>query len=48
MIVKEKIISKRTSKTRKKYSLKDLVVKVPTKYKPKEEDWGRPAGKEVW
>lgn len=35
-------------KTRKKYNLKDLVVKIPDGYQAKETDWGKPAGNEVW
>ena len=33
---------------RKKYNLKDLVVKIPDGYQAKETDWGKPAGNEVW
>jgi antitoxin MazE len=35
-------------KTRKKYNLKDLVVKIPDGYQAKGTDWGTPAGNEVW
>lgn len=31
-----------------RYSLKDLVARMPKDYQPHEEDWGRPMGKEVW
>jgi antitoxin MazE len=32
----------------KKYSLEELVAKMPSDYKPHEENWGPPVGKEVW
>lgn len=32
----------------KKYNIKDLVSKMPENYKPNEEDWGHPIGKEIW
>ena len=35
-------------KANKKYNIKDLVSKMPQNYKPKEEDWGHPIGKEIW
>jgi antitoxin MazE len=35
-------------KTRGKYRLKDLIAQMPKEYRPKEEDWGSPVGKEVW
>lgn len=33
---------------RNKYNLKDLVEQIPENYRPGEEDWGKPIGKEVW
>jgi len=36
------------STTGKKYSLEELVAKMPSDYKPHEENWGPPVGKEVW
>jgi antitoxin MazE len=33
---------------RGKQSLQELVARIPSNYKTKETDWGRPAGKEVW
>jgi antitoxin MazE len=48
IVTKEKIVLKRAVKTRGKYNLKELVAKMPKKYKPQEEDWGKPIGKEVW
>ncbi|KHD06460.1 hypothetical protein PN36_03750 [Candidatus Thiomargarita nelsonii] len=31
-----------------KYSLEELLAKMPSDYKPHEENWGPPVGKEVW
>jgi len=42
------IVIKPTTKIRGKYNLKDLVSKIPSNYKPEEENWGSPAGKEEW
>jgi antitoxin MazE len=33
---------------RGKQSLEELVSKIPEDYKPKEIDWGKPFGREVW
>jgi antitoxin MazE len=35
-------------KIRGKYSLKDLVERMPENYQPGEVDWGESVGKEVW
>jgi antitoxin MazE len=35
-------------KIRSKYSLKDLVARIPRNYQTGEVDWGGPVGKEVW
>ena len=35
-------------KIRGKYSLKDLVERIPENYQTGEVDWGEPVGKEVW
>jgi len=35
-------------RVRGRYSLRDLVRRVPKDYKPKELDWGPPVGREVW
>jgi len=35
-------------KIRGKYSLKDLVARIPENYQTGEVDWGEPVGKEVW
>ena len=42
------IIVKPAVKVRGKYDLKELVAKMPKKYKPEEEDWGEPVGNEAW
>ena len=31
-----------------KYNLEKLAAKMPRNYKPSEEDWGNPVGKEAW
>lgn len=31
-----------------KYDLESLVAQIPDDYQPKEIDWGKPVGKEVW
>jgi len=33
---------------RGRYSLKDLVARIPENYQTVEVDWGEPVGKEVW
>ncbi len=35
-------------RVRGKYSLKDLVSRIPEDYTAEETDWGNPTGKEVW
>ncbi|GAH22953.1 unnamed protein product, partial [marine sediment metagenome] len=42
------IVIKSATQIRGKYKLKDLVAKIPAKYKPREEDWGKSMGKEIW
>jgi antitoxin MazE len=42
------IVVKPAVSNRRKYRLKDLVAKMPSRYKPLEEQWGGPDGKEVW
>jgi antitoxin MazE len=42
------IIIKSALSVRGRYSLRDLVSRMPQKYEPGEEDWGKPIGKEVW
>ncbi len=33
---------------RGRYKLKDLIAHMPKGYKPGEENWGKPMGKEAW
>ncbi len=33
---------------RGKYRLEDLLLRIPKGYKPREVEWGRPVGREVW
>jgi antitoxin MazE len=33
---------------RGKQSLEELVSRIPKNYEPKEADWGKPVGREVW
>ncbi len=47
-VQKGQIIVKPVRKVRGKYTLKELVARIPKGYKPAELDWGSPAGKEVW
>ena len=42
------IIVKPAIRSREKYRLKDLLSKMPSRYTPIEEDWGKPMGKEAW
>jgi len=42
MIVKPK------KRVRGRYSLEDLVSRIPKDYETNEVDWGEPVGKEVW
>ncbi len=42
------IIVAPTNKIHGRYDINDLADKMPNKYKPEEEDWGAPVGKEVW
>ena len=42
------IIVEATHKIHGRYDIKNLVAKMPKNYEPKEENWGKPVGKEVW
>ena len=44
---KQSIIIKPVQDKNKKI-LKKLLSKIPKDYKPKEIDWGRPVGREIW
>ncbi len=35
-------------KDKNKELLKELLSRIPEDYKPKEIDWGKPVGKEIW
>lgn len=37
-----------TKRMRGRYSLKDIVTRIPKSYQPGEVDWGEPVGKEAW
>lgn len=43
-----KIIIEPTNKIHGKYSISELVTKIPHEYNPSEEDWGNAVGKEEW
>jgi len=42
------MIVRPAKKIRGKYSLKDLVERIPENYQKGEVDWGEPVGKEAW
>ncbi|NQS89173.1 AbrB/MazE/SpoVT family DNA-binding domain-containing protein [Patescibacteria group bacterium] len=42
------IVIKSATQIRGKYKLKNLVDKISANYKPREEDWGKSMGKEIW
>lgn len=43
-----RIIVQPSPRVRGKYRLEDLVARMPEDYAPQEENWGDPAGREVW
>jgi antitoxin MazE len=43
-----KIIVESVTKVRGRYTLKELIAKIPKGIRSKELDWGAPAGKEAW
>jgi antitoxin MazE len=43
-----KIIIEPVEKVRGKYTLKDLVSRIPKNYRVEEVEWGVPVGKEEW
>ena len=47
-VQKGRIIIEPVTKVRGRYDLKELVSNMPQEYQPKELDWGKPIGKEVW
>ena len=42
------ILVRQAEPVRGRYRLEDLVARIPKGYRPKEENWGRPVGREVW
>ncbi len=49
IIVKEGVLIVAPAKRiRGRYSLKELVSRIPESYKPDKVDWGEPVGKEDW
>jgi len=42
------VIGPARQEIRRKYKLEALIAKMPLQYKPREEDWGKPIGREVW
>ncbi len=42
------ILVRRSEVIRGKYKLEDLVGRIPKGHRAKEEDWGRPVGRETW
>jgi antitoxin MazE len=42
------IIVRPSVRTRGKYRLKDLVAKMPARYRSSEVKWGKPVGRERW
>jgi antitoxin MazE len=45
---KGQIVVKPAIPARRKYRLKHLVAGMPARYKPSEEQWGKPKGREAW
>ena len=44
---KGRILIKRVAR-KKKFILEEMVARMPKEYQPREEDWGRPVGREAW
>lgn len=47
-VKKGAILVQRVKNPRGRVSLRDLVAQMPKDYKPGLEEWGKPAGREVW
>lgn len=47
-VKKGQIVVREAERVRGKYRLEDLVARIPKGYTPREVDWGRPVGREVW
>lgn len=43
-----RIVISPSQRIRGRYRLEDLLAQIPQDYEPGEEDWGSPAGREVW
>ncbi|MCF7929465.1 MAG: AbrB/MazE/SpoVT family DNA-binding domain-containing protein [Spirochaetales bacterium] len=43
-----KVVLEPLHRVRGRYDLAELVAEIPAEYKPREVDWGGPAGNEVW
>jgi len=43
-----RIIVEPSRRVHGRYRLEDLVRRMPEDYRPAEEDWGEPVGREVW
>ena len=43
-----RILVQPSQRVRGKYRLEDLLARMPEDYMPKEEDWGKPVGREEW
>ena len=43
-----RIVVELSHRVRGKYRLEDLVARMPDDYESREEDWGRPVGREIW
>ena len=43
-----RIVVEPSQRVRGRYRLEDLLAQMPDGYEPSEEDWGEPAGREVW
>lgn len=43
-----RIVIEPSQRIRGRYKLAELVARIPEDYKPGEEEWGEPMGREVW
>lgn len=42
------ILIRPIKRRRAKLSIRELIARIPKNYRPSEEAWGRPVGREVW
>lgn len=47
-VKKGAILIQPIKRLRGKYNLRQLIAQMPKNYKPGGEEWGKPAGKEIW